>query len=93
MAISLPFAKQWCIGGDFNMLEDRIDRIGGNDSTVRGVELATWERLCMSLQTSNVWLHPCASPSPILIGELEGSTFHGFTSSKCMTYCMTRVDM
>ncbi|RYA44468.1 hypothetical protein DD606_25175 [Enterobacter cloacae complex sp. GF14B] len=46
---SLPQAEHWCIGGDFNMLEDPSDRIGGSHATVHGVELAAWERFCMTL--------------------------------------------
>ena len=55
IADSLPMADEWCIGGDFNMLEAAEDRCGGSQITVRGSELAAWERLCMSLRIVDVW--------------------------------------
>ena len=52
---SLPTADHWCVGGDFNMLEDPEDRRGGSFATIQGAELAAWERLCFSLRISDVW--------------------------------------
>lgn len=47
---SLPVADHWCMGGDFNMLEDASDRQGGSSVTIQGEELASWERLCFGLR-------------------------------------------
>ena len=55
---SLPPADGWCVGGDFNMLEDASDRRGGSQTTVHGSELAAWEDLCMTLRIEDVWHHP-----------------------------------
>ena len=33
----IPQANHWCVGGDFNMLEDPSDRTGGNARTIRGM--------------------------------------------------------
>ena len=52
---ALPSADEWCIGGDFNMIEAPEDRCGGGHVTVHGSELAAWERLCLSLRISDVW--------------------------------------
>lgn len=54
---SLPIvADHWCMGGDFNMLEDASDRQGGSSVTIQGEELASWERLCFGLWLlSDAW--------------------------------------
>ena len=57
IADALPAVDHWCVGGDFNMLEDPLDRVGGNQTTLHGSELAAWERLCMTLRISDVWQH------------------------------------
>ena len=41
---ALPAFDHWCVGGDFNMLEDPMDRVGGSQTTLHGSELAAWER-------------------------------------------------
>ena len=33
---ALPVADHWCVGGDFNMLEDPSNRMGGSHVTVQG---------------------------------------------------------
>ena len=33
-------ADAWCVGGDFNMIEDMYDRRGGSLTTVHAFELA-----------------------------------------------------
>ena len=55
IADALPSADEWCIGGDFNMIEAPEDRCGGSQVTVHGSELAAWERLCMTLRIADVW--------------------------------------
>ena len=60
---ALPEVDHWCVGGDFNMLEDPSDRMGGSHVTVQGSELAAWERLCMTLQITDVWQHEAFSRS------------------------------
>ena len=52
---ALPGADEWCIGGDFNMIEAPEDRCGGCQVTVHGSELAAWERSCLTLRISDVW--------------------------------------
>ena len=37
-----------CMVGDFNMIEDFSDRIGGSYALIGVVELITWEWLCLS---------------------------------------------
>ena len=34
IADALPSADEWCIGGDFNMLEAPEDRCGGSQTTI-----------------------------------------------------------
>lgn len=53
MSDALSAMEHWCIGGDFNIIEDCADRGGGSHAA----KLATWERLCMTLRLSNVWHH------------------------------------
>ena len=36
---SLPSVDAWCVGGDFNMIEDMYDRFGGNLTMVQGAKL------------------------------------------------------
>ena len=51
----LPQLEHWCMAGDFNMIEDQQDRVGGSGVTIHGPELAAWERLCLDLRISDVW--------------------------------------
>ena len=37
---NLPVMDHWCIAGDFNMLEDPSDHMGGSTITISGAELA-----------------------------------------------------
>ena len=46
----MPPLDHWCIAGDFNMLEDPIDRRGDSSITIHGHELAMSEQLVFSLQ-------------------------------------------
>ncbi len=52
---ALPQVDNWCVAGDFNMLEDPADRCGGSTLTISGQELANWERLSLSLRISDAW--------------------------------------
>ena len=61
---ALPRVDAWCVGGDFNMIEDMYDRRGGSLTTVHGSELASWERLCLALHIEDAWHHPCFSQCP-----------------------------
>ena len=54
LADAVPSVDAWCVAGDFNMIETREDRQGGNQVTVHGVELAAWERLCLALRLHDV---------------------------------------
>ena len=58
---ALPRVDSWCVGGDFNMIEDVQDRRGGSLTTVHGAELAAWERLCLALHIEDAWHHPSFS--------------------------------
>jgi hypothetical protein len=40
MAQRLPNLNYWCIIGDFNMIEEACDRVGGSDVVGRGSELS-----------------------------------------------------
>ena len=42
---ALPNVSDWCVAGDFNMIEDPLDRRGGSAATIHGEELANWERM------------------------------------------------
>ena len=44
-----------CIAGDFNMLEDPSDYMGGSTVTILGAELAEWETLCFKFSVQNLW--------------------------------------
>ncbi len=48
----LPIVDNWCIGRDFNMLENFNDRAGGGQTLIHGHELACWERVCFKLELS-----------------------------------------
>lgn len=70
---SLPEADMWCLGGDFNMIEDAADRTGGSMTTIQSSELGSWEHLCLSrgLHGSVSLLldlrTPCSSPDLALL--------------------------
>ena len=51
----LPDVDHWAIAGDFNMLEDVGDRLGGTSQTISGSELYEWERLTFSLGLMDLW--------------------------------------
>ena len=51
----LPTVDHWAISGDFNMLEDVGDRVGGRSQTVAGSELYEWERLIFALGLMDLW--------------------------------------
>ena len=70
IADALPAVEHWCVEGDFNMLEDPLDRVGGSQTTLHGSELAAWERLCMTLRISDVWQHEAFLHAP---GSLDFS--------------------
>ena len=55
---NLPSLDHWCIAGDFNMLEDPIDRMGGSSTTIHGHELAMSEQFVFSLQMLDAWHTP-----------------------------------
>ena len=46
----------WCsIVGDFNMLEDPSNSMGGSTITISGAELAEWEILCFKFSLQDLW--------------------------------------
>jgi exonuclease III len=47
--------EHWIMGGDFNMIEEPIDREGGSLSTIQGRELAAWEKLSFKLRVLDAW--------------------------------------
>ena len=51
----LPVVDHWALAGDFNMLEDGCDRLGGTSQTISGLELYEWERLIFSLGLLDLW--------------------------------------
>ena len=58
IAAAVPQVDHWCMAGDFNMIEDPMDRKGGSSVTIFGEELAAWERLCLKLRILDVWFMP-----------------------------------
>ena len=46
---ALPNVPHCYVVGDFNMIEDPIDRKGGNVVTIHGEELAVWVHMCLKL--------------------------------------------
>ena len=50
-----PSNINWCVGGDFNMIDRVKDRTGGSMTTIHGQELACWERLCCHLHILDAW--------------------------------------
>ena len=55
---ALPNVSHWCVAGDFNMIEDPLDRRGGSAATIHGEELANWERMCLKLCILDAWHMP-----------------------------------
>ena len=55
---ALPNVSHWCVAGDFNMIEDPLDRRGGSVATIHGEELANWERMCLKLCILDAWHMP-----------------------------------
>ena len=51
----LPVVEHWAIAGDFNMLEDGCDRLGGTFQPLFGSKLYEWERLIFSLGLMDLW--------------------------------------
>ena len=53
----LHVMDHWCIVGDFNMLEDPSNRMGGSTVTISGTELAEWEKLCFKFNLQDYGLY------------------------------------
>ena len=51
----VPIVDHWAIAGDFYMLEDVSDRLGGIPHTISGSELYDWEHLIFSLVLMDLW--------------------------------------
>ena len=51
----VPSVDHWAIAGDFNMLEDVSDRLGGIPHTISSSELYEWEHLIFSLGLMDLW--------------------------------------
>ena len=51
----LLVVDHWAIVGDFNMLEDGCDRLGGTSQTLSSLELYECERLIFSLGLMDLW--------------------------------------
>ena len=45
----------WCVVGDFNMIENLTNRVVGGHITIHGQELAAWERFCFKLRLLDAW--------------------------------------
>ena len=56
LATALLSVDNWCVGGDFNMLESCEVKIGGSHIMVHKSELTAWEQLCMLLRIYDTWL-------------------------------------
>ena len=57
--LQLPTVDHWVIAGDFNMLEDVCDRVGGRSHTIDGSKLYEWERLIFYLGLMDLWHVSC----------------------------------
>ena len=55
---TLPQVDHWCMAGDFNMIEDKLDRSGGSQAVLYGSELSFWERLCFKYGFQDTWCSP-----------------------------------
>ena len=51
----VPNVDHWAIAGDFNMLEDVSDRLGGISHTISGLELYEWEHFIFALGLMDLW--------------------------------------
>ena len=58
---TLPYVDHWCMVGDFNMIEDKLDRSGGSQAVLYGSELSFWERLCFKYGFQDTWCSPSFS--------------------------------
>ena len=47
--------EEWCIGGDFNMIEFLHDSSNNNPIVLQGKENKQWETLCVHLNLLNIW--------------------------------------
>ena len=45
----------WSIAGDFNMLENPFDRMGGSAITISGAELVEWKKFCFKFKLQDLW--------------------------------------
>ena len=48
-------ADCWLVGGDFNMIEDATDRLGGVGTTISGREAKCWDYFCFSFGLLDLW--------------------------------------
>ena len=48
-------ADCWLVGGDFNMIEDATDRLGGVGTTISGREAKCWDYFCFAFGLLDLW--------------------------------------
>ena len=46
--------EEWCIGGDFNMIESLHDSSNNNPIVLQGSEHKQWEKLCVHLNLQDI---------------------------------------
>ena len=47
--------EEWCIGGDFNMIESIHNSSNNNPIVLQGRERKQWEKLCVHLNLRDIW--------------------------------------
>ena len=55
MCDTLPQVDHWCMAGDFNMIEDKLDRSGGSKAILYGSKLSFWKSLCCTYGFEDTW--------------------------------------
>ena len=92
VTIALPNSiDHWIVGGDFNMLETPLDRVGGSSTSIHRRELATWERLIFQTRILDAWHLPYFAKAYASLqfsrssGGILGGTFKEMDNSSAST--------
>jgi hypothetical protein len=67
MLEKLPNIPNWCMKGDFNIIESCNDRCGGSSYIIHGQKLADWEKLCVRFRLEDAWTIQDFSKDPRLL--------------------------
>ena len=78
-------ADCWLVGGDFNMIEDASDRIGGTTTTISGGEAKCWDSFSFAFGLLDLWKVQSFS-------RIQGSLHFSRSDGSVVSATLSRLD-